>query len=109
MSPRLVVIETPYGGENIGDNIEYAQKCMEDSLRRGEAPMLSHLLYTQVLDDSDPMQRVLGMEAGWAWIAVADVVVYRDRGISGGMYRGIRKAVELGKQIEYRLLEKSNA
>ena len=46
----LVVIETPYS-RDVEANTEYARACLLDSLRRGEAPIASHLLHTQVLDD----------------------------------------------------------
>jgi len=50
---------------------------------RGEAPYASHALYTQpgVLDDSIPVERETGIEAGLEWGAKADAtVVYVDRG-----------------------------
>ncbi len=50
---KLVILETPYRGNSYSDlegNIEYARKCMRDSLFRGEFPFASHLLYTQRWD-----------------------------------------------------------
>ena len=41
--------------------MEYARACLRDSLLRGEAPIASHLLYTQPvasLDDSDPVRTI---------------------------------------------------
>ena len=52
------------------------------ALARGEAPIASHLLYPQVLDDADPFQRQQGIAAGLAWAAVADATV-RDLAITG--------------------------
>jgi hypothetical protein len=81
---------------------------MKDSLLRGEAPFMSHLLYTQdgVLDDSIPEQRELGINAGLCWRKVADAtVVYTDFGISSGMEYGIETARKSGKTIEYRQLQ----
>src|SRR5690606_24498929 len=46
----LVIIESPYSGD-VERNTEYARSCLLDSLRRGEAPIASHLLHTQVLED----------------------------------------------------------
>lgn len=43
---RLVILESPYAG-NIEKNVAYARACVRDSLSRGEAPIASHLLYTQ--------------------------------------------------------------
>ena len=78
---------------------------MLDSLRRGEAPMLSHLLYTQVLDDHDPDERRLGIEAGLAWAALAQTTaVYEDLGLSPGVEWGIKDAIERGRGITFRAL-----
>ncbi|MBD7990761.1 hypothetical protein H9643_08255 [Ochrobactrum sp. Sa2BUA5] len=98
----LVIIETPYSGD-VEANTAYARACLLDSLRRGEAPIASHLLHTQVLDDMQPDERSLGIEAGLAWYRVATkCVVYTDRGISGGMKMGIDRASLQGVAIEYR-------
>lgn len=105
---RLVVIESPYAGD-VEANIEFARACINDSLLRGEAPIASHLLFTQpgVLDDTDPMQRTLGINAGLAWQRVADLVaVYTDRGISKGMAAAIEHARSVRTAVEFRRLER---
>jgi hypothetical protein len=74
-------------------------------LSRGEAPIASHLLYTQpgILDDTTPVERNWGIEAGLAWKRVADAsVVYTDLGISRGMQHGIDAAKASGLPVEYR-------
>jgi len=101
----LSIIETPYSGDMEG-KIAYARACLLDSLRRGEAPIASHLLHTQVLDDMQPDERSLGIEAGLAWYRVATkCVVYSDRGISAGMKMGISRAGLHGVAVEYRSIE----
>lgn len=103
---RLVILESPYAG-NVEQNVEYARKCVRDSLRRGEAPIASHLLYTQpgILDDDVPEERAQGIDAGLAWRRVADAsVVYTDFGISRGMQYGIEAAQRAGRPVEYRRL-----
>jgi hypothetical protein len=105
---RRVVLESPFAGD-IPANITYARACIRDALMRGETPVASHLLYTQegILDDSDPVQRAHGINAGHAWIHGAHaMVVYTDRGISSGMQAGINSAEMNGLPIEYRSLEK---
>jgi hypothetical protein len=98
----LVIIESPYAG-NVEKNTKYAQACMMDSLGRGEFPFASHLLYTQMLDDSIPEQRTIGINAGLAWGQHAGkTVVYTDLGISSGMMCGIKNAFKSGREIEYR-------
>lgn len=83
---RLVILESPYAG-NVKANVAYARACLLDSLTRREAPIASHLLYTQVLDDTDPDERARGIAAGLAWRTVPGVlpVFYIDYGWSSGM------------------------
>ena len=109
--PSCVVLESPYGAltqEGIDLNMEYARRCLKDSLDRGEAPFASHLLYTQVLDDDVPGEREAGIDGQLAWIDLAQrIVVYVDLGISPGMRKAIDYASELRHQyrIEYRSLD----
>jgi hypothetical protein len=97
-----VVLESPYAGE-VERNVAYAKLCMKDSLMRNEAPLLSHLLYTQVLDDTIPEERTLGINAGLAWLDVADKhVFYTDYGMSKGMEYAMEYAIKSGIIIEER-------
>ena len=77
---------------------------MLDSMSKGEAPFASHLMYTQVLDDTIPEERALGMECGQAFYDKMDyMVVYEDYGISPGMEEGIAFGRdEEGMEILYR-------
>ena len=103
---RLVILESPYAGD-IEANTRYARACLRDSLLRGEAPIASHLLYTQpgVLDDMIGEERQLGIDAGLAWKTIATAsVAYTDRGISRGMQYGIDAATAAGLPVEYRRL-----
>ena len=105
-----VIIESPYAGP-IAKHLEYACRCMADSLSRGEAPFASHLLYTQkgLLDDNIPEEREKGINAGLLWGEAADkTVVYIDHGITAGMIRGIEHAHENGRPVEYRHLRTIN-
>ena len=100
----LVIIESPYKG-NVKSNVAYARKCMSDSLLRGESPFASHLLYTQVLDDTKEIERLTGMSRAFNWYRHADLMaVYTDKGISKGMEMGMEVAKNLGIKIEYRKL-----
>lgn len=101
---RRVILESPYAGD-VEANVAYAKRCLADSLSRGEAPLASHLLYPQVLDDNKKEWRLLGMTAGFAWLDVAEaIVVYIDLGISDGMLKGISAAKQAGIPIEERRL-----
>ena len=98
---KRTIIESPYAaanGHTVADHEAYARRCMADSLSRGEAPLASHLLYTQpgILDDTDPAERRHGMRVGLEWTAVADLVaLYTDFGISRGMKEGEERALAL--------------
>ena len=101
---NLVILESPFAGD-VERNIRYARRCVRDSLLRGEAPIASHLLYTQpgILDDDIPAERQHGIDAGLAWREVAHgSVVYTDHGISRGMEYGIAAAKAAGRSIEFR-------
>ncbi len=103
---RLVILESPYAG-NVERNLAYLRKCLRDSLLRGECPIASHGLYTQpgVLNDNDPIEKIIGIDAGLSWIEKADAtVVYTDLGLSQGMKYGIKAAVNVKKTIDYRKL-----
>lgn len=101
---RLVIIESPYAGD-VEANTTYARRCVRDSLLRGEAPIASHLLYTQpgILNDDVPVERQRGIDAGLAWRVVAQAsAVYTDRGVSRGMEYGIAAARAAGIPVEFR-------
>lgn len=103
---RLVILESPYAGD-VEANVAYARACLRDSLLRGEAPIASHLLYTQpgVLNDLIPQERQQGIDAALAWRSVAHAtVVYIDRGITKGMQYGIDAANADGIPVEMRRL-----
>lgn len=99
---RRVILESPYAGDN-ARNLKYAHECIADCLARDEAPFASHVLYTTALDDNDPAERSIGINAGQCWMSRADaVVVYEDHGVSSGMQMGIEKAKAMGVPVERR-------
>lgn len=101
---RRVFIESPYQGD-VERNLRYLRACLRDSLLRGEAPFASHGLYTQpgVLDDHDPEQRRLGIEAGFAWWWGTEAVVfYEDLGWSPGMKAALELAAKRCEDTEVR-------
>lgn len=107
---KLVVVETPYASENVAllqRHIVYAKLCLSDSLKRGEAPLVSSLLYPQVLDDRIKLDHDLAMLCSLSWIRGCDmVVVYIDYGITPGMQIAINTAKIKTVKIEYRQLGK---
>ena len=119
-SPRRVILESPYAastftGASVREHEEYGRRCLRDSLLRGEAPLASHLLYTQpidghhdggmVLHDLVPEERALGIEAGLAWGPLAEATVaYVDMGVSIGMLLGFDRARAEHRPVECRSL-----
>ncbi len=111
---KLVLIESPFGKRVDGTtvtpvemerNVEYARAAMRDCFERGEAPYASHLIYPQIYDDAKPAERGAGMEAGWEWMRMAQlVVVYTDYGKTPGMLAGIARAHALRIPVEERTL-----
>jgi len=101
---KKVIIESPYAGD-IERNIKYARVCLKDSLNRNEAPLASHLLYTQegVLDDTVERERMQGINAGLAWIEFADIhVFYIDYGMSKGMEYALNYSTDKGVKTVFR-------
>lgn len=109
MHKPIVIIESPYAAATTFErerNDRYLRAAIRNCLERGEAPFASHAIYTlpDVLDDTDPVERELGITAGFAFRRVADrTVVYQDLGISPGMQRGIDQALEF-HAVDYRWL-----
>lgn len=106
-----VYVASPFNGftpEQIRQNIVYARLCMLDSLGRGEAPYLSHLLYTQVWAET-PELRAAGLRAGDAWRDSAELVaLYCDLGLTPGMERASDGAVRCKIPRTRRLLYHEN-
>ena len=106
----IVIIESPFRGATPAEEAEhvrYAREALADSIRRGECPFASHLLYPQALSDSLPHERALGIALGMEWARFVDfVAVYTDRGISDGMSSSIEKHLAAGRTIEYRRLRR---
>lgn len=110
---KPVIVISPFSAKTLKgkrDNIAYAEQLVADCIRRGEAPFASHLLYPRVLDDDNPEERTLGMQAGWAWFPVVaaaggKAVVGVDRAMSSGMAQDIEAAKRAGLHVEYRSLK----
>lgn len=105
---KRVIIESPYAGD-VERNTIYAKRALLDSLLQGEAPFVSHLLYTLVLDDKEPKERTIGFQCNFAWYEGAEAcVVYTDYGISRGMKTGMRFASSRGLPLEERTIGENN-
>lgn len=97
-----VTIESPYAGD-VDRNMIYLHRAMRDSCANGEAPLASHMLYTQFLDDSNAEERTVGIDCGLAWATHAEkMIFYTDYGISNGMHLALLFAKTNGIPTEDR-------
>jgi hypothetical protein len=105
---KLVSIESPYHGWT-ERNEAYAVLCVLDSIRRGEAPFASHLMYPRVMGHGDPddKRREKGLEISDAWRLKADLIAfYLDYEWSAGMTRARFLAINNNIAMEERYLFK---
>ena len=94
-----VFICSKYAGD-IEHNVRVAQALCRMALEGGLAPFAPHLLYTQFLDDSDPVQRDIGISTGLRFMETCDVVwVYVGEGVSDGIRRELEHAQSLYKLV----------
>ena len=108
---QRVVIETPFYHIDPIKMAEYktylAAVRKDVLLNHKEAYFASHALYTEETNDANPDERTIGIEAGLLWLEVAHKsVVYIDYGFSNGMKHGVKRAISLGKPIEFRSLHR---
>ncbi len=101
---RKIYVASRYAGD-IQANIENAIWACRYVIDKGYMPVASHLLYPQILNDSNPRERELGLMFGLALLATCDEVwVFTANGeVSSGMAKEIEEAKRLG--IPVRKLE----
>lgn len=98
----VVMIESPYSGD-VEANEDYARTALWDSLERGEAPIATHLLWTQVWDDTCEKTRSTALSrCRTLRNRVDNVVFYVDLGFSDGMKRALAECIEDDLSYEFR-------
>lgn len=116
---RIVIVESPFKpsddtvaqyrgrysrAELLRQNLVYARLALLNALGRGEAPLASHLLYTQVWAESNDL-REAGIKAGIEMYHRVDLsALYVDLGVSAGMKLGQEHASLIGVETTRRLL-----
>ena len=93
---QRVYICSPLGG-NVSANIENAKRY---ALECGMAPVIPHF-YALVLNDDNPEERKLGMQAGISLLWVCDEVWVFGNQITDGMKKEIRFAEKLNIKVRY--------
>ena len=103
---KLIYVASPYAGD-IEQNTEFARKACRHVMNEGHAFFAPHLLYPQLLDDSNPQERQAGLDMGLAMLPRCDKLwCYGDR-ISHGMHLEIEEAVRIGIPVR-RVMEQEN-
>ncbi len=96
---KLVYICSPYAGD-IGKNVEFAKAACQFSMRQNCTPVAVHLLYPQLLDDTDPIQRQTGIRMGLRILEASDELWCCGNRISEGMSAELTTAKRLGIPIK---------
>ena len=97
---KKIYVASKYAGD-VDANVKTAIKCCRYVIEQGCMPVASHLLYPQILDDSNPNERKLGLRFGLALLTDCDEVwVFTAGGeISPGMEQEIAVAKRLEKPV----------
>lgn len=96
---RKVYVSSRYAGDvdaNVADAITYCRRVIDE----GYMPVVSHLMYPQILNDNDPNERDLGLMFGLALLRMCDEVWVFGT-VSPGVAQEIEEAKRLKKQIRY--------
>lgn len=105
---KAAVIITPFAAEDYSKAAavkRYGDRCIKDSVQRGESPVASHLFYYDVLNVKNPIERDIGLLSQLTWIPKCDiVVVYVDFGITPAMRVAINVAQLKSKKLEFRTI-----
>ncbi|WP_101908607.1 DUF4406 domain-containing protein [Marasmitruncus massiliensis] len=91
---KLVYICSPYAGD-IERNVEFAKTACRYAMRQNCTPVAVHLLYPQLLDDSEPVQRQAGIRMGLRVLEAVDELWCCGDQISAGMCAEIAAAKRL--------------
>lgn len=87
----LVYVCSPFSGDTL-KNTENARRYSRFAFEQGRIPIAPHLLFTQFLDDHNPIEREMGMYFGNVLMSLCrEVWVFGDI-ISPGMDAEIRRA-----------------
>ena len=92
---KVVYIASPLSGD-IEQNLQFARLACRYAMAQGAAPFAPHLLYTQMLDDSRPEERKLGIDMGSRMLERCDELWLCGDRISHGMAGEKKLAEALG-------------
>lgn len=92
---KIVYIASPYAGDVEG-NVAFARAACRLAMEQGNTPVAAHLLYPQMLDDTVPKQRELGIRMGLRLLGACSELWLCGSRISGGMQEELKEAWKHG-------------
>lgn len=92
---KIIYVASPYAGD-IQKNTEFVKRACRHVMNEGHAFFAPHLLYPNLLDDSQPRERQLGIDMGLAMLEHCDELWCYGERISHGMMQEIAVADSLG-------------
>ena len=95
---QLIFICSPYAGQ-VEANLQVARTLCRAAIDQGYAPIAPHLIYPQILDDSNPQERERGLQCSKALMEKCDLVGVLDVPLSPGMSHELYLAGTLSKKI----------
>ena len=95
-----VYIVSRYAGD-VDNNVKAAIRYCRFAIDNKKMPIAAHLLYPQIVDDNNPVEREIGTMYGLALLALCDEVWCFGKTLSPGMKQEIEEANHLGKPIKY--------
>lgn len=95
---KMVYIASPYAGE-VDQNVRFAKAACLFAISQDCTPVAVHLLYPQLLDDSNPAQREAGIRMGLRVLEAADELWLCGDRMSHGMNEELAAAKQLGIPI----------
>ena len=90
---KLIYVASPYAGD-IEKNTQFAKEACRFVMSEGHAFFAPHLLYPQVLNESNPDERQLGLEMGKEILGWCDELWVFGDTVSPGMQAEISLAQE---------------
>ena len=103
---KLIYVASPYAGD-IEKNTEFAKRACRHAMGEGHVFFAPHLLYPQLLDDSNPQERQAGLDMGLVMLPRCDELWCYGDHISLGMHLEIEEAGRLGIPVR-RVTEQEN-
>lgn len=96
---KLVYIASPLSGD-VEQNLDFARQACRYAISQDATPFAPHLLYTQMLDDSDPAERQLGIKMGNQMLGLCEELWLCGDRISAGMEKERKLAESLGVPVK---------